>query len=123
MPIVVVVCRLEQLQALGSGNKIPTLIRLAVPSDKPYAGYSGPNALSDGEKKKKVCWHLPNRDEVEDKKRFEVVQYEARKIKYTCDTNTIIKVHFNSNNKYGQFVRLVNMIREAQHKRYMYYEE
>jgi len=37
----------EHLQALDSANKIPTLIRLAVPSDKPHAGYSGPNALNE----------------------------------------------------------------------------
>ena len=73
-------------------------------------------------KRKKFVGIYLTGDEVEDKKRFEVVQYEARKIRYTCDTNTIIKVHFNSNNKYGQFVGLVNMLREDQHKRNMYYQ-
>ena len=64
----------EHLQALGSGNKIPTLIRLAVPSDKSHATFSGPDALNEWrkERKKFVAIYLTG-DEVEDKKRFEVV--------------------------------------------------
>jgi len=114
----------EHLQALESVYKIPTLIRLALPSDTPHAAFSGPGALNEWrkERKKFITIYLTG-DVEEDKKRFEVVQYEARKLKYTCDTNAIIKVHFNSNNTYGQFFGLITVMLEDHHKRYMCYQD
>lgn len=55
----------------------------------------------------------------EDQKRFEFIRQEARRLKYTCDTTDVIQVHFINENTYGQFVYLVNMMIEDQHKNYV----
>ena len=104
-------------------------IRFAIPADKPDPfvfgkPFNAPDILNEWRKEqKKFMTICLTGDEEEDKKRFEVVQYEGRKIKYTCDTNAIVKVHFNSNNTYGQLVGLINMMIGDHHKRYMYYQD
>jgi hypothetical protein len=48
---------------------------------------------------------------------------EGRRIKYTHDTTSVIKVHINEENTYGQFVELVNMMLKDVQKRYFLYRD
>ena len=54
----------------------------------------------------------------EDRKRFEFIRQEARRLEYTCDTTSVIDVCFLKESTYGQFVYLTDMMQEDKHKRY-----
>ena len=109
--------------------RAPCVLRLVLPDDDLDTSdfgkrFSGKTFLHEAKKQKKkfITIYLTG-DMKEDEKRFDLIRYESRRIKYTCDTNTIVKVHFTDENTYGQFVELVNMMGEDQHKRYMNYQD
>ena len=86
--------------------------------------FTGPDILNDWQARNKKFISVSLTGDVnEDEKRFEFIKNEARRLKYTNDTTNIIRVHFNEDNTYGQFVNLVNMMARDFHKRYMYYKD
>jgi hypothetical protein len=104
-------------------------LKFALPADDPDNTpfdklFSGKGFLEKSKKehKKFTAFYLTG-DLEEDNKCFNLIRYETRKNKYTCDTNTILKVHFLTENTYGQFVQLINMMIDEKIKRYMYYRD
>jgi hypothetical protein len=77
--------------------------------------------LKSIEKKKFISVALTNEDD-EDQKRFSFIRFEARTLKYTNDTNTIVKVFIPDNCKYRAFLTLLYIVNEDQHKRYFEYQ-
>jgi hypothetical protein len=61
-------------------------------------------------------------DPMENRKRFDFIQFEARRLKYTNDTNQVIKVFIPDSSKYSTFLRLLYIMNEDQHKRYFEYQ-
>jgi hypothetical protein len=55
-------------------------------------------------------------------KRLDFIRLEARRLKYTNDTNTVIKVFIPDSSKYGTFLSLLQMVNEDGHKRYFEYQ-
>lgn len=87
--------------------------------DSSFVTFSEKFILNQVRQKKVIKIDLSG-DAEQDSKRFEFIRHEARRLKYTYDTTTVIQVHFNKENTYGQFVYLVNMMVEDQHKRYAF---
>jgi hypothetical protein len=79
--------------------------------------FNAPNILEENAKKKFIPISLTGNHD-EDEKRFEFIQWKARELKYTNDTSHILKVHLPESLKYGQFIRLLNLMLQDQHKRY-----
>lgn len=50
---------------------------------------------------------------------MELIRYESRKLEYTFDTATVIKVHFTEETYYGEFVTIINFLVKDWHKRYI----
>lgn len=120
---------LSKLSEIESTYKITSLLRMALPANDydtlEFAKYwSGAAILNEwkNQNKKIIPIYLTG-DKSEDKKVFELITFESRKLIYTCDTNTIVKVHFSEENTYGQFVELNNIMLEDHHKRYFYYKD
>lgn len=99
------------------------------PDDEPsrnpeVKSFSGPDMLNEWKRTKKefitvnLTGYFP-----EDKKRMDFIRMEARRLKYTCDTTHILKVHFSDENTYGQFIQLVSIMQQDIHKRYAFYED
>jgi hypothetical protein len=61
-------------------------------------------------------------DLIEDGKRLSFIRSEARRLKYTNDTNMIVKVFIPDSCKYGTFLSLLYIMNEDQHKRYFEYQ-
>ncbi|OIR12091.1 hypothetical protein GALL_63420 [mine drainage metagenome] len=87
-------------------------------SDYPYGLIYSTKLILERVRRKKIIKIGLIGNYQEDQKRFEFIRQEARRLKYTCDTTAVIQVHFIKENTYGQFVYLVNMMIEDQHKSY-----
>lgn len=80
-----------------------------------------PTILNSISKKKFMSVNLTT-DPIENQKRLDFIQFEARKLKYTNDTTQIIKVFIPDSSKYGTFLSLLYIMNEDQHKRYFEYK-
>lgn len=120
---------LFKINQINDSHKVSGILRMALPADdldtsefaKDWSGAATLNKWKN-QNKKFITIYLTG-DASEDNKRFDLIISETRKIMYTCDTNTIVNVHFNNKNTYGQFVGLINMMLEDHHKRYFYYKD
>jgi hypothetical protein len=83
--------------------------------------FEAPRILKSIKHKKFISVAL-TAEENEDEKRLNFVQLEARRLKYTNDTNSVIKVFIPDSCKYGTFLELLYMMNEDQHKRYFEYQ-
>jgi hypothetical protein len=110
-------------------QKNGTVLKIYLPDDEPsydpdIIKFSGPDILSEWRRTKKKFIQIDFTGETkEDKKRFEFIRMEARRLKYTYDTVHILKIHFTEENTYGQFVQLVSIMQEDHHKRYVLYKD
>ncbi|MES2332841.1 MAG: hypothetical protein V4539_24745 [Bacteroidota bacterium] len=77
-------------------------------------------ALKEFKKRKVVEYVL--KGDAEDDSRLDIIRLHALQIKYSCDTNTVIKVHLRDNTTYGEFISLLDMMLAGKHKRYMFYQ-
>lgn len=68
-------------------------------------------------RKKLIPFYLDENHEL-NKIKFKFIQREALRLKYTCDTNNVIAIHFSDSLQYGEFVYLLNMMIVDNHKRY-----
>jgi len=102
------------------------ILKMMFPDDEPskdpaIKSLSGPDILKEWKKtnKKFITINLTG-DFQEDEKRIDFIRMEARRLKYTCDTTHILRVHFTEENTYGQFVQLVSIMQKDLHKRYLF---
>lgn len=68
-------------------------------------------------KKKQIKITLDG-DRSTNQKKLELVKYEARKLKYTEDTTTVIRINLTNETTYGEFIQLVKLCNNDKHKRY-----
>jgi hypothetical protein len=80
-----------------------------------------PTILKAISKKKFISVELTT-DSTENQKRLDFIQFEARRLKYTKDTNQVIKVFIPDSTRYGTFLNLLYIMNEDQHKRYFEYQ-
>ena len=95
--------------------------RLNVSNDHYGYLFEAPRILESIKHKKFISVAL-TAEKNEDEKRLNFVQLEARRLKYTNDTNSVIKVFIPDSCKYGTFLELLYMMNEDQHKRYFEYQ-
>lgn len=127
--ILLLLAILSKINQTDDPHKISGILKMALPgNDFDTSGFdkywSGAWILHEwkNQNKKFIPIYLTG-DKLEDNKRFDLITFESRKLMYTHDTNNIVKVHFNDENTYGQFIRLINMMVEDHHKRYFYYND
>lgn len=58
-------------------------------------------------------------DEKNNQKKLELIKYEARKLKYTQDTSTVLRIKFTKDTIYGTLVQLIDLCYTDQHKRFV----
>ena len=67
--------------------------------------------------KKQITIEL-NGDKETNQKKIEFIKYEARKLKYTRDTTTLINITLTNETTYGEFIQLLNLCYADNHKRF-----
>lgn len=103
------------------GNEPTRVIQLYVPtfsSDNFYYEFSDEHFEKVIRKKHQILISIDS-NEIDNSKKLELIRHEARKIKYTYDTNTVVKVSFTSKTSYNEVVRLLDLCRSDSHKRYV----
>ncbi len=103
--------------------KKQTVIKYYLPSEDPSNSFSGFRVIDQAVKEKKVIHVSLSGDVVEDDKRINFIQLEARRLKYTCDTSVIIEIYIPDSITYGRFVELVNIMLKDGHKRYALWKQ
>ena len=93
----------------------------ADPNNPSEYRFEAPTILKTISKKKFISVDLTT-DSIENQKRLDFIRFEARRLKYTNDTNQIIKVFIPYSSKYGTFLSLLYIMNEDQHKRYFEYQ-
>lgn len=95
-----------------------TVIKYYLPAEDPSNPYSGFAIIDRAITAKKVIHVSLSGAIIEDDKKMDFIQLEARRLKYTCDTTAMIEIYLADNITYGRFVELVNMMLKDGHKRY-----
>lgn len=98
--------------------KKQTVIKYYLPSEDLANPFSGFMVIDKAVKEKKVIRVSLSGDNMEDDKKMNFIQQEARRLKYTCDTSDMIEIYLPDNITYGRFVELVNIMLKDGHKRY-----
>lgn len=114
----------NSVNKLVKGNPIPVIIKYNIPSDDEPADrynqyFSGPANVKKFKKNFKFITYSFTGDSSEDDKIFESFKAEARRIKYTNDTTHLVRIYLHENISYGQFLKILLLMREDGHKRYM----
>ena len=86
--------------------------------DEPFAYSYSVQGIEKRIKKKRQIKITLEGDRITNQKKLELVKYEARRLKYTEDTTTIIKVTLTDDTTYGEFIQLIELCNIDQHKRY-----
>jgi hypothetical protein len=68
--------------------------------------------------KKKQIQIMLDENEAENSKKFDLIKYEARKLKYTHDTLTVLRISFTEKMNYGQFIQLIRLCNADGHRRF-----
>jgi hypothetical protein len=100
--------------------KETSTLSLNVPSDKkPDSPYESPFSSFSIQKyiqKKKQIRLTLDDDKKTNQKKLEFIQFEARRLKYTMDTTTVINVNLSNEITYGEFIQLLEICYSDQHK-------
>jgi hypothetical protein len=57
-------------------------------------------------------------DRETNQKKIELIKYEARKLKYTKDTTTVINISLTNETTYSELVQLIDLCYADKHKRF-----
>ena len=76
------------------------------------------SVLNQIKKKKKLQIEL-NEDKLTNQKKISFIQYEARKLKYTKDTNSVVSISMKDEVSYSEIMQLINIFIKDGHKRYV----
>ena len=68
--------------------------------------------------KKKQIEIILDENEADNRKKFDLIKYEARKLKYTHDTSRVLRIRFTEKMNYAEFIQLIKMCYEDGHKRF-----
>jgi hypothetical protein len=109
--------------------KTPTILKLVVPREdrpedrnSPYLRFSR-SAVMAALKGRKINTVYYDENHSLNVKKLEFIEQEAMKLKFYHDTTQVIKVHLSSDNTYGEFVQLVNIMVKDGHKRYTWIDD
>jgi hypothetical protein len=96
-------------------------IALNVPNDTKNMSHSSFSSywIEQQIKKKKQIVLTLDADEKNNQKKFELIKYEAGKLKYTQDTSTVLRIKFTNDINYRTLVRLIDLCYTDQHKRFV----
>jgi hypothetical protein len=86
-------------------NTIQLQINFPKEKESPYV-FSEKTAWDLTKNKKKIQITLDN-NPVLNRKRFDVINYEARKMKVTMDSSTVIIINFTSDMPFSEFLKIV----------------
>jgi hypothetical protein len=85
--------------------------------EEPGYSYSIKHILNAAHNKKKLRITL-NGDQITNQKKLELIRFEARKLKFSFDTTSIIWVKFTGDLPYSDFIRLLEICRIDSIRRY-----
>jgi biopolymer transport protein ExbD len=95
------------------------IIIINVPKDeKSQSPFSSYYILDLIKAKKKIHVELDD-DRLTNQKKISFIQYEARKLKYTKDTNSVVNISITDEVLYSEIMQLMNICIEDGHKRYV----
>jgi hypothetical protein len=95
--------------------------RLYLPAINNNSAYSEDWVLKEIKNKSVKTYTLTG--DAEDQRKIDMVGYEALKIKYTTDSNAVIKIHFEEQTTYGEFAQLVDIMNRDKHQRYVFFND
>jgi hypothetical protein len=75
--------------------------------------------IEKGISKKKQIAIILDENEADNRKKFDLIKYEARKLKYTHDTSTVLRIRFTEKMNYGELIQLIRLCYEDGHKRFV----
>jgi len=100
-------------------QKKETYLTLAIPKDgNKYGLLSVGSIIKQIVTKKQIKIEL-NDDVETNQKKMELVKYEARKLKFTKDTMTVINISLTNETTYGDIVKLLDLCYIDKHKRFV----
>ncbi len=102
-------------------NSLPEyhIIKIVVPNDeKSYYLFSSQYVLDQIKNKKKIYVELDD-DKLTNQKKISFVQYEARRLKYTKDTNSVVSVSITNKASYSEITQLITICNQDGHKRFV----
>lgn len=73
--------------------------------------------LDEIKNKKKIHIEL-NEDRIANQKKIDLIIYEARKLKYTKDTSTVIDINFTTVTTFREIMQLIEICYTDNHKRF-----
>ena len=79
--------------------------------------YATCNLEKEIKRKKQIKFTLDN-NEKDNRRKMEVIRYEALKLKYTEDTSAVTLINLTDSASYGDFVSIADMCEAHGHKRY-----
>lgn len=82
-----------------------------------YYDFSKFRLEKDISRKKKLEFHLDD-NRTTNKRKMEMIRYEALKLKYTEDNSTIVLINLSDNITYGDFISILDMCVADEHQRY-----
>lgn len=92
----------------------------ADPNNPSLYRFEVPTILNTISNKKFISVALTT-EPIENQKKLDLIRFEARRMKYTKDTNQVIRVFIPDSSKYGTFLRLLYIMNEDQQKYYFEY--
>ena len=100
--------------------KLSRIYQFNVPRDGKNAAYGfSIYQIEQYLRSKKQIEFILDEDEITNDKKFEIIKYEARKLKYTHDTSTVLRIRFTDDTNYGEFIRLVGLCYSDGHKKFI----
>jgi biopolymer transport protein ExbD len=95
-------------------------IQINFPRDKRKPYLFSCFSLSDQIKTKKKIKVEIDGERLINQKKIELIRYEARKLKYTGDTTTVMDITFTKEANYGEVLQLLNICYEDHHKKFAF---
>lgn len=96
----------------------PEMYSLILPSIKKNGFFTEDHFKNEVQKKKIRTYILTGTDE--DSIKFRLIREDAIRMKFTCDTSMVIKVHFRNEATYGEFFYLNRLMKTEKIKRYAF---
>jgi biopolymer transport protein ExbD len=94
------------------------MIKIFVPKDEDSLSlFSSHYILNLIKNKKQVQTELDD-DKLTNQKKLSIIQYQARKLKYSKDTNSVINISITKKVSYSEVLQLLNICFEDGHKRF-----
>jgi hypothetical protein len=98
--------------------KKQTLLKFYVPKKQGGPDQFSETYTSEYISPKKKLKVILDGDKLTNLKKLDLIRYEARKLKYSCDTSSIILLNFTDEFSYGDFIKLLDQCKQDSIRRY-----